>query len=138
MPQIQPSKPPLQPKQAVIISTIAIIGTPIGCILFMVLFHTPIIPTILWSAFILYLALGVSWSFLSWETRNAAIRGNNAFVIFAVILLGVLLIFSKDYEPFPTWAIIVLIISGVCGYSVIGICAVRNFLKWLRGNFKNN
>jgi hypothetical protein len=138
VPQARLDKPPLQPKQAIIISIIAVIVIPIGGILFHILLLTSLILTIFWSALVLYFALGISWSFVRWDTRNISIRGHNAFVIFAVILFCVVMIISKDYEPFPKWAIAALIIGGTCGYSMMGICAVRNFLKWRKGILYNN
>ena len=98
VPQVRRDKPPLQPKQAIIISTISVIVIPIGGILSHLLFLTPLMLTIFWSVIVLYFALGVSWSFLRWDTRNTSIRGHNAFVIFAVILFCVVMIISKDYE----------------------------------------
>jgi hypothetical protein len=137
-PRFPQDKPPLQPKQAIVMSLIAIIGIPLVGTLANLFLFTPLMPTILWSAIALYFDLGISWSFLRWDTRNAAIRGHNAFVIFTVILFCVVMVISDDYEPFPKWAIVALIIGGTCGYSVMGICAIKNFLKWLRGNLNNN
>jgi len=57
----------------------------------------------LYYAGAVYLTFAVSWSYLDWKTRNAAIRGHNAFVIFTVGLLVVLLIVQKEHEPFPRW-----------------------------------
>lgn len=137
MPRVQPGRQPLQPKQAIIISLIAIIGAPIGGVLSHIFLLTPINPTFFWSALVFYFALGISWSFLRWDTRKAAIRGNNAFVIFTLFILLVVIATGNDFEAFPKWAIVALIIGGMCGYSVIGICAIKNFLKWWRGELSN-
>jgi len=84
------------------------------------------------------MAISISWSFLEWHTRNLAIRGNNIFVIVSVVVIGLAIVFGNDYEPFPKWGIIIIIIAGILGYSVAGICAFKNFRLWLRGDLKSH
>jgi len=49
-------------------------------------FYVPFGTALLCHAGAVYLSFAVSWSHLDWKTRNEAIKGHNAFVIFAVFL----------------------------------------------------
>jgi hypothetical protein len=129
-------KPPLEARWAVVLSLIAFPGGLIAVAAAHLLFYVPLGTAFLWYAVVAYLTVAFSWSSLDRRTRNAAVRGNNAFIIFAVCLLGVLTIVQEDYEPFPTWATVLLVAAGVGGYSVMGIHGVRNFLRWRRGDFE--
>ena len=99
-------------------------------------FYVPLGTAFLWYGLAVYLTLAVSWSFLDWSTRRAAIRGNNYFVAFVFCLLVVVLIVQKEHEPFPQWGVALVVVAGVAGYSVAGICGIRNFLRWRRGEFR--
>lgn len=135
LPRIDLGKPPLEPKWAVTISLIVLIGGLLLVAIANLYFDIPLLTALLCFAVVAYLVLGLSWSFLDWKTRNAAIRGNNAFVIVAACLFGVLIIVTDDYESFPTWAIVLLITAAVVGYSIMGICAIWNFVRWCQGKF---
>jgi hypothetical protein len=126
------------PRQALIISLCVLFGGIPAVFAAHFFLYVPFGEASLYYAGAVYLTFAVSWSYLDWKTRNAAIRGHNAFVIFTVGLLVVLLIIQKEHEPFPHWAIALLIIAGVAGYSVAGYCGIRNFLRWRRGEFSND
>ena len=131
------AKPLLEPKQAV---TFSLIAFPCGLIVVAavhLLFFVPIAVAFFWYAIVAYFVIGLSWSSLELRTRNAAVRGNNAFVVFVVCLLVVLLIVQDEYEAFPTWATVLLVAAGIAGYSVMGVYGFRNFLRWRRGDFKD-
>ncbi len=98
------------------------------------LLYVPLMTAFLWYALVAYLVVAFSWAFLDWRTRNAAVRGNNAFIVFAVCLFGVLIFVQDEHEPFPTWATVLLVAAGIAGYSVMGLHGYRNFLRWRRGD----
>ncbi len=123
------------PKQALVISLCVLFGGIPIVFAAHAFFYVPFGTALLCYAGAVYLSFAVSWSYLNWETRNAAIKGHNAFVIFAVSLFIVVLVIQKEHEPFPRWAIALLIAAGVSGYSVAGFCGIRNFLRWRRGEF---
>jgi hypothetical protein len=125
------------PKQALTISLCVLFGGIPAVIAAHFFLYVPFSTAWLYYAGAAYLAFAVSWSYLDWKTRNAAIRGHNAFVVFAVCLLVVVLITQKEHEPFPRWAIALMIAAGVAGYSVAGFFGLRNFLRWRRGEFSN-
>lgn len=129
------SKQPLTPRQAVVISLCVMLGGIPAVLAAHVFLDEPLGTALLYFVLALYLTLAFSWSFLDWQTRRLAINGNNAFVVFAVALIIVLAVVQKDHEPFPGWAIASLVVAGVAGYSVAGICGVRNFIRWRRGEF---
>lgn len=129
------AKAPLEPKSAVVISLVAITGGIPLVVAAHVLFFVPISAAFYWYAAAAYLTMGLSWSSLELHSRNAAIRGHNAFVCVALCLFLVLLVVQEDYEPFPMWATVLLVAVGIAGYSVMGICGFRNFLRWRRGDF---
>jgi CDP-diglyceride synthetase len=129
------SKRPLTPRRALVISLCVLLGGIPAALAAHVFLYEPLGSTFLYYVLALYLTLAFSWSFLDWQTRNAAIKGNNAFVVFAVALIIVLAVVQKEHEPFPGWAIASLIVGGVAGYSVAGVCGVRNFIRWRRGEF---
>ena len=131
------AKPPLEPQWAVIFSLIAFPGGLVVVAAAHVLFFVPFATAFFWYAIAAYLVVAFSWSSLEWRTRNAAVRGNNAFVIFAVCLVVVLLIVQDEHEAFPTWATVLLVAAGIAGYSVMGVQGFRNVLRWRRGDFKD-
>ncbi len=134
--RMNPAKPPLEPRWAVVLSLIAILGGLIVVAAACLLLFVPLVTGLCWYALVVYLVVAYSWASLDWRTRAAAIRGNNAFIIFVVCLLVVLLIVQDEHEPFPTWATVLLVAAGVAGYSVMGVQGFRNFLRWRRGDFK--
>jgi len=137
IPRIDYEKPPLEPKWSIIMSLSVLIGGLVIVCLANFYFYVPLVTALLWYGVVVYITFGFSWSLLEWRTRNAAIRGHNAFVVFTVCLLGVLIIVQEDYEAFPTWGVVLLIVAGIAGYSVGVICGVRNLVKWLRGEYSN-
>ena len=131
------SQRPMTPRQALIITLCVLLGGIPAVIAAHVFLYVPLGTAWLYYAGAAYLSFAVSWSYLDWQTRNAAIRGHNAFVIFAVCLIIVVFVIQKEHEPFPDWAIVLLIVAGIAGYSVAGFCGVRNFLRWRRGEFSD-
>jgi hypothetical protein len=125
------------PKQALAISLCVLFGGIPAVLAAHFFLYVPFSMALLYYAGAVYVAFAVSWSYLDWTTRNAAIRGHNAFVVFAVCLFIVVLIVQKEHEPFPRWAIALMIAAAVAGYSVAGFCGVRNFLRWRRGEFSD-
>ncbi len=132
--RMSPAKPPLEPKWAVILSLGAFPGGLLPVAAAHLVFLVPLATALLWYALVVYFVAAFSWSSLERRTRHAAIRGNNAFVIFTVCLLILLIIVQDEHEAFPTWATVLLVVAGVAGYSVMGIHGVRNFLRWRRGD----
>jgi hypothetical protein len=126
---------PLEPKWAVWFS----LATPFG-VAFVFLANryllTPWHVAFAWYGIVAYIVVALSWSSLERESRNAAIRGNNVFVVTAFVLVAIAMFTTREGEPFPKWALIVGIIAAVGGYSVAGVFAVRNFMRWLRGYYK--
>lgn len=131
------TKPPLEPRWAVVLSLTAVLGGLIAVAAAYLLLFVPLVTALCYYVLVAYLFAAYSWASLDWRTRNAAVRGHNAFVIFAVCLLVVLLIVQDEHEAFPTWATVLLVAAGVAGYSVMGVQGFRNFLKWRRGDFKD-
>ena len=138
IPPLRFDKPPLKPKWAVIISLITIVVGPLAVAVAHLFFYVTLLKALLCYALVAYLMLGLPWSFLDWKSRNAAIRGHNYFVYFAVPVFVIAIITTDSYEPFPRWAIIALIVGGIAGYSVMGFCGIKNFIRWIRGEFKEN
>src|SRR4051794_11700039 len=130
-------RPPLTPKHAIIISLCVLLGGIPAAFAANSFLLVPLGTAFLYCAGAAYLAVAFAWSYLDWKTRNAAIRGNNAFVFFAVCLFILLLVIQKEHEPFPKWAIGLLVAAGIAGYSVAGFCGVKNFVRWRRGEYSN-
>ncbi len=124
---------PLEPKWAVIFTLAACPGGLVLVGLAHWLLYVPLPTALLWYALVAYLTISFSWSSLDWHSRRAAIKGNNAFVILAVCILVVVIIVQDEGQAFPMWATILLVAAGVLGYSVVGVCGVRNFVRWRRG-----
>jgi peptidoglycan/LPS O-acetylase OafA/YrhL len=123
------------PKQALIISLCVLFGGIPAVFAAHIFLYEPFSTAFLYYGVATYLTLAVSWSYVDSKTRNAAIKGHNVFVIFAVCLFIVVLVVQKEHEPFPRWAIALLIAAGVAGYSIAGVCGIKNFLRWRRGEF---
>ena len=134
--QIRLDKPPLEPKWAIIISLITVFSGLFVVVASHLYFYVSLPIAFLCYAFLVYLSLGISWSFLDWNTRNAAIRGHNYFVYFAIVIFIIAMISTGSYEAFPHWATIALILGAIAGYSIMGFCGIKNFIRWKRGDFK--
>lgn len=126
-------KPPLRPGWAI---GFTIAACPAG-LAFAVLAHyflyIPWRQALGWWAVAAYLATAFAWSALEWPTRNAAVRGHNAFIITAVCVFAIATVTGESYSEFPRWGTIALIVAATLGYSVMGVCGAWNFVKWLRG-----
>jgi hypothetical protein len=131
-------QPPLRPFWAIVFT---IAACPVGLIL-AVLAHYFLYASwqqaLGWWAVMAYLATAFAWSALEWPTRNAAVRGHNAFVIIAISVFATATVTGESYSEFPRWGTITLIVAAIIGYSVMGICGVRNSVKWLRGGIPGN
>ena len=125
------------PKQALVISLCVLFGGIPAVIAAHFFLYVPFSTAWLDYAGAVYLAFAISWSYLDWATRDAAIKGHNAFVVFAGCLFVVVLVTQKEHEPFPRWAIVSMIAAGVAGYSIAGYCGLRNFRRWRRGEFSD-
>lgn len=136
IPERRLDKPPLEPKWAVIMSLTIIFVGLLAVAVASTLFYVSLPMAFFCYALVVYGTLGVSWSFLDWKSRNAAIRGNNYFVYFAIAIFIIAMITTDSYAPFPRWAIIALILGAIAGYSVMGFCGIRNFIRWKRGEFR--
>ena len=128
--------PPLAPKWAIRFSLVALLGG-IACV---VLAHhyllTPWHVALAWYAVVAYISLGFAWSCLEWPSRNAAVRGNNLFVLVVVGLVVAAAFTTRQGESFPTWAIVVGSIAATIGYSVGAIYGIRNFIRWRQGFYE--
>ena len=74
------------------------------------------------------------------ETKNRSVRAHNRFVVFAVILFVFVMIvqWGTEHQPFPVWAIAILILGGCIAYSVMAYYAVQNFIKWCKGELEGS
>lgn len=130
-------KPPLRPHWAIVFT---IAACPVGLTL-AVLSHYVLYASwqqaLGWWAVMAYLATAFPWSALEWSTRNAAVRGHNAFVITAICVFAIATVTGESYSEFPRWGTVTLIVAATLGYSVMGICGARNFVKWLSGQIPN-
>ena len=89
-----------------------------------------------WYGVVAYITVGFAWSCLEWPSRNAAVRGNNLFVLIVVVLVVIAAFTSREGETFPAWAIVAGAIAAVVGYSVGAVYGVRNFIRWRRGFYE--
>ncbi|HUG70367.1 MAG TPA: hypothetical protein VMM76_21640 [Pirellulaceae bacterium] len=97
MPDYQ--QPPLRPHWAIVFT---IAACPVGLAL-AVLAHYFLYASwqqaLGWWAVMAYLATAFPWSALEWPTRNAAVRGHNAFVITAICITFVLGFVHRMIDP---------------------------------------
>jgi hypothetical protein len=132
-------KPPLAPRQAVVIS---LGGLAVGVIVLILACTLHLVP--LWQALACY-ALGAffllafPWACLEWETRNRAVRAHNRFVYFVIATLIVTLVmqWGTAKKPFPKLAIAAIVLVGIAAYSVMAHYAIVNFRKWRHGEFRD-
>ena len=131
-------EPPLRPHWAIVFT---IAACPVGfalAVLARYFLYASWQQALGWWAVMAYLATAFPWSALEWPTRNAAVRGHNAFVITAICVFAIATVTGESYSEFPRWGTVTLIVAAILGYSVMGICGVRNFVKWLRGQIPSN
>lgn len=85
-----------------------------------------------------FFVLAFPWACLDRESRKRVIRAHNRLVYFLLALLVVTLIvqWGTEGKPFPMWAVGALIVGAVAAYSVMAYCAVVNFRRWRRGDFR--
>jgi drug/metabolite transporter (DMT)-like permease len=128
------NKTPITPKQAIMITLIGLVGGIVLVVISNFFFYVS-----LKKAFICYVVgaffvIAFPWACLKSETKKRSVRAHNCFVIFAVVLFIVVMIvqWGTEHQPFPIWAIAVLILGGGIAYSVMVYYAVQNFIKWCK------
>ena len=131
-------EPPLRPGWAI---TFTIAACPAGLALAVMAHYFLYIPwgqALGWLAVSAYLATAFAWSALEWPTRNAAVRGHNAFIVAAICVFAIATVTGESYSEFPRWGTITLVVAALLGYSVMGVCGACNFVKWLRGQIPSS
>ena len=135
---MRPTKPPLEPKWAIIFSLGVFPGGLIGVTAAHLWYLLPLATAFVWYLVFASIVVSISQSSIEWHTRNAAVSGHNRFVFVALCVVIVAAITSGDHQPFPIWGIVLLVAAGIAGYSVAGYHRVWNFLRWQRGEFDND
>jgi len=128
-------KPPLTAKQAIVISLFALIAGTLFVILLNLFYSVPLKIMLPWYALVEFVSVGLPWACLTRETKRRSIRAHNCFVVFTVIIILTVIIaqWKTENEPFPMWAIVLLVLGGCVAYSVMVYCAVLNFIRWRKG-----
>jgi len=99
----------------------------------------PLWQAAIWYAIGAFFLLAYPWACLDWETKNRAVRAHNLFVYFtmAIVVAALVVQWKPKEEPFPKWAIAVIITAGVAAYSIMARHAIANFQKWRHGDFRS-
>ena len=138
VPTSERRKPPLTPRQAMLMSCgglgIGVVVLGIACTLYSV----PLWQGIMWFALGAFFLVGFSWAFLDWESRNRTVRAHNRFVYFTVAIVAVVLVaqWGTAGQSFPKWAIAAIVCAAIAAYSVMAYYAIANFLKLRNGQFR--
>jgi len=130
-------KPPLTPQQARTISLVVLVAGPLVAVLAHVFLCQPLRVVALSYIAVLYLTVGLSWSFLEWRTHYRVTNTWKWFLIYAILLFLILIfIFILDEgDPFPEYAIVLLVLGGAVVAVVMGATALHNFKRWREGEF---
>jgi peptidoglycan/LPS O-acetylase OafA/YrhL len=128
-------KPPVTPQQARTMSLVVLVAGPVIAALAHFFLWQSVRVVALWYVAVLYLTVGLSWSFLEWRTRNRVVRTWNAFILCAVLLFLILIIVLDEGEPFPSYGIALLVLGGAAVAVVMGATALHNFKRWRKGEF---
>ncbi|HUT29206.1 MAG TPA: hypothetical protein VMX13_05375 [Sedimentisphaerales bacterium] len=133
-------KVPIKPKHAITISLAGLIGGVVIVAISNSFFYVPLKKACIWYAIGAFFAVAFPWASLKWETRDRSVRAHNRFTIFAVtVIIAVIIVqWGTEHQPFPIWAITLLIIGGCIAYSVMAYCAVQNFVKWCKGEIEGD
>jgi drug/metabolite transporter (DMT)-like permease len=133
-------KVPITPKQAIIFTLIGLIGGIVLVVISNLFFYVSLKKACIWFAIGAFFVIAFPWACLKRETKNRSVRAHNCFVIFFVILFVVVMIvqWGTEHQPFPVWAIAILILGGCIAYSVMAYYAVQNFIKWCKGELENS
>jgi hypothetical protein len=121
------------PKHALVISLVVALGGVPAAFAANFFLLTPLGTAFLYYLFVTWLTAATTWCFVLWRTRNIAVRLWNFGIGLFLCLMVVALITQKEGEPFPRWAVGLLLAQG-CIWAVTMSCfAVANFLKWRNG-----
>ncbi|MBC8377857.1 MAG: hypothetical protein H8E62_01650 [Planctomycetes bacterium] len=96
----------------------------------------PILKVVVVTLGIMYLSLSFAWASLDLRSRKIAVKGHNMFVYFAIAMVILAFFITKEGELFPKWQIYALLAVGFICYSFSGIVAVKNFIKWRKGELQ--
>lgn len=131
---------PLKPKHAITISLAGLVGGMVIVVISNWFFYVPLKKACMWYAIGAFFAVAFPWASLKWETRDRSVRAHNRFVYFAaVIIIAVIIVqWGTEHQPFPIWAIALLIIGGGIACSVMAYCAVQNFVRWCKGEIEGD
>jgi hypothetical protein len=127
------AKPPLTPYWAVVLSLVASFGGLIAVAAAHLLLDVPLTTALSWYALVAYCAVTFSWAALDARSHRVTFWATNGFMLSAVCVFGVVAVVQDDYQAFPAGAALLVVLGGVAALSVIGVHAVRNFIRWRRG-----
>jgi len=128
-------KPPLTPQQARTISLVVLVAGPLVAVLAHVFLFQYLRVIALSYIAVLYLTVGFSWSFLEWRTHYRVTNTWNWFLIYAILLFLILIFVLDEGDPFPSYAIVLLVLGGAVVAVVMGATALHNFKRWREGEF---
>jgi hypothetical protein len=133
-------KVPITPKQVIMLNLIGLIVGIVIVLISNLFFYVPLKKACIWFTLGVFFVFAFPWACLKKETKNRSVRAHNCFVIFAVILFVVVMIaqWGTEHQPFPVWAIAILILGGCIAYSVMAYYALQNFVKWCKGELEEN
>lgn len=122
------------------INLIGLIGGIVIVVISNLFFYVSLKKACLWYAGGAFFVIAYPWACLKRETKNRSVRAHNCFIIFAVVLFIVVMIiqWGTEHQPFPVWAIAIIILGGCIAYSVMAYYAVQNFIKWCKGELENS
>lgn len=126
------AKAPLTPKWAVILSVVAVGGALVLAVVFRLVFGVSLARVL---GFVAGAFVGLSWAALDKRSYRVGLWATEGFLVFVAVLLSVLVIVQDDYEPVPGWANVLAVVAGVVCCAVVSACGIRNFVRWLRGEF---
>ena len=131
-------KVPITPKQAIMLNLIGLIGGIVLVVISNLFFYVSLKSACIFYAIGAFFVIAFPWACIKMETKNRSIRSHNRFVIFAVILFVFVMIvqWGTEHQPFPVWAIAILILGACIAYSVMAYFAVQNFVKWYKGELE--
>jgi hypothetical protein len=133
--EMETRKPPLTPQQARTISLVVLIAGAIVAVLAHIFLSQPLRVVALSYIAVLYLTVGLSWSFLEWRTHYRVTNTWNWFLIYAILLFLILIFVLDEGDPFPSYAIVLLVLGGAVVAVVMGATALHNFKRWREGRF---
>jgi len=133
--EMETRKPPLTPQQARTMSLVVLVAGPLVAVLAHVFLCQPLRVVALSYIAVLYLTVGLSWSFLEWRTHYRVTNTWNWFLIYAILLFLILIFVLDEGDPFPSYAIVLLVLGGAVVAVVMGATALHNFKRWRKGEF---